>query len=190
MASGDSTVGICNIGLIEIGEDPIASLDDNRKAAILCKSRYDQVRRDLLRAHTWNFARKRAQIANATTAPAFGFSTAFGLPNDFIRMVNLPDSDMAEYQVEGRQLLTNESAPLNVVYIYDCQDPTLFDPLFVTTLGFAMGEALAWPITQSRDVEAKMRSKKEAQIPTARLVGSQENSAEEWDEDVWLRSRL
>lgn len=189
MAAGDSIVSICNIGLIEIGEDPIASLTDNRKAAALCSARYDQVRREVLRAHTWNCARKRVQLAADLVAPAFEFGNAFTLPADFLRMVNLPDNAEAKYQVEGLKLLTDETAPLNVVYIYDCQDPTIFDAMLATAIGYAMGEALAWPIAQSRDLEAKMGKKKDAKIPDARLVGSQENSAEEWDEDVWLRAR-
>lgn len=189
MAAGDSIVGICNLGLIEIGEDPISALTDNRKAAILCNARYDQVRRDLLRSHTWNFARKRAQLAAVTVGPAFEYVNAYALPNDFLRVVELPDNIEAKWQVEGLQLLTDETAPLNLVYIYDCADPTVFDPMFVKALGYAMGEALAWPVAASRDVQAKMGKLKDACIPEARLVGSQENSAREWDEDVWLRSR-
>jgi hypothetical protein len=64
MAAGDSIVGICNLGLVNgLGQDPIASLTDNRKAAIHCNLAYDPTRRAMLRAHPWDFATARARLS-------------------------------------------------------------------------------------------------------------------------------
>ncbi len=37
-----AAVDVCNLGLVKIGTDPIASLDDNKKAAKLCKRIYER----------------------------------------------------------------------------------------------------------------------------------------------------
>lgn len=190
MAAGDSIIGICNLGLVTgLGQDPIAALTDNRKAAILCNLRYDQIRRELLRAHPWGFARARAQLSLAGTQPVFG-DPAFTLPADFMRVAMLDDefNDLG-WAVEGRQLLAAVTAPLNLLYIYDCQDPTLFDPLFVAALGYAIAVELAVPITQDRGLKAQMENELEAKMSAARLVTSQDNSSSEFDIDVLLRSR-
>lgn len=189
MAAGDSATSICNIGLIAIGEEPIASLGDNRKAAILCATRYDQIRRKVLRMHPWNFARKQAQLAAGTAGPLFTYANAYPLPPDFIRMDDLPDNDQAAWDVIGNQLMTDEGAPLNVLYVSDVQDPTRFDPLFVEALGYSIAAELAQPMRQSQSLEQEMLTKVKDNLAIAQLIGSQENSSAEWDVDVWLRHR-
>lgn len=193
MASGDSIIGICNLGLVNgLGQDPISALSDNRKAAIHLNLCYDQVRRAVLRAHTWGFATKRAQLSAMATAPAFGFGNAFTLPSDFLRLVPAPgeDSNQEKWKIEGRALLSDDGAPLNIVYIFDCQDPTLFDPLFVEALAYALAAEVAIPITQDKQLRAQMESASEARIAAAKTVSSQDSGAAEWDNDVLLRSRL
>lgn len=189
MAAGDSIVGICNIGLIELGQPPITSLSDPVKAAIYCNARYDQVRREMLRAHPWNSARAQAQLSASTTAPLFKWANAFPLPADFIRMFRMPDNAEARYEIVGPVLMTDETAPLNIEYIFNLTDPTKFDPLFVTALGYAVGAAVAMPLVQKAAERTRLDNLVEAKLSIARLIGSQESSVQEWDDDVLLRSR-
>lgn len=194
MAAGDSIVSICNIGLIALGEPQISSLDDNRKAAIICKTRYDQVRREVLRAGLWGFAKRQAQLSASPTAPLFDWTNAFPLPADYIRLYRMQRDPQAAYE-EGADasgalcLWTNEAAPLNILYIYDLQDPTKFDPIFVAALGYAIGAELAAPLTQSQAKEDKCRAAVESKLAMARFTGSQESSPQEWDTDVLLQAR-
>jgi hypothetical protein len=190
MAAGDSDVSICNLGLTALGQDTITTLTDNRKAAILCNQRYGQIRREVLRANPWGFARKRDQLPAAATAPAFGCRTAFTLPSDFIRLVDVPEVCARRgWMIEGRQLLADETAPLNLLYIYDCQDATVFDPLFVAALGYAMAVELAMPLTQDRGLKVQMENEMAGKLATARLVSSQDNSAMEYQVDILLEAR-
>jgi len=189
MAAGDSIVSICNIALIALGESAIVSLQDPYKRAILCNARYDQVRREVLRAHPWNCAKRRAQLAANATAPAFGFSAAFPLPGDYIRLAELPDWDDPKYAVEDGQLLGDFTAPLNLIYIYDLQDPTRFDPLLVAALGYALAAELAEPLCQDTSKQQSMLKLLQGKLDLAKLVSSQENSSPEFDDDVLLRSR-
>src|SRR5882672_3940136 len=151
MALGDSVVGICNIALIALGETPVTSLDDPNKRAILCKARYDDVRRSVLRSHPWNFARKLATIPTADPQPGAAYSWAYPLPPDFMRMAggDIPDDPLAAYDIVGNQFYCNDGPPLNFFYIWDIQDATKFDPLFIQALGYSLAVELAQPLTQS-----------------------------------------
>lgn len=194
MALGDSAVSICNIGLVSsLGQDPIKAFTQDRKAAILCNERYEAVRRACLRVHPWNFARSWAQLAKAVTQPPFGTQTAFQLPVDFIRLANLPDrlDGRESYQIMGRTLLSEgaSAGPLNLVYIYDCKDASLFDPLFVEVLGYAMAAELCEPLAQSQTKKASALRNLQDKLSSARTVGSQDGSSDEWDVDVLLGSR-
>jgi hypothetical protein len=193
MAAGDSKVSICNLGLTTgLGQDPIVSLSDNRKAAILCNACYDATRREILRAHPWGFARKRAQLAAAVAQPAFGKGTAYTLPDDYIRLVDVPNDDAGRprWVVEGRTLICDEDAPLDLIYVADCQDATLFDPLFVGALAYAIAAQVCIPLTQDKSLKQGCVNESDAKLASARLVSSQDNSPTEWDVDVLLRSRF
>jgi hypothetical protein len=189
MAAGDSIVSICNIALIELGEDPIVDLAQNVKPAILCRARYDDVRRGVLRASLWSCNTAYAQLAASPTPPPFGWSQSYPLPADFLRMIKIWDNSDAKWEVVGRNLYTNEGAPLNVVYGTDLQDPSVMDPLLVQTIGYTLALDLCHPITNSNDIFDRVAKKMEGKLDIGRLTTSQENSPREWDEDVWLRSR-
>ena len=68
-----SVVDICNEAMDLLGTATIISLTQNSKEARLCNRRFDTVRDAVLRAHPWNCAIVRQQLAKNTTAPAFGF---------------------------------------------------------------------------------------------------------------------
>lgn len=192
MAAGDSIVGICNLALVQgLGQDPITALSDNRKAAILCSLNYDQTRRAMLRSHLWNFSIKRTQLSASATAPPFGFAYAFSLPADFMRVVPAvgEDSNQEKWRIEGQQLLSDDDGAMDLIYVYDCQDPTLFDPLFVQALAYGLAAELAIPITQDKALRSSMEAMREARLASARTVSAQDNSAGDWDNDVMLRAR-
>jgi|SRR5882672_1796074 len=189
MALGDSIVGICNIALTALGETPITALTDPVKRAILCSARYDDVRRAVLRGHPWNCARKVANITSADPAPVAGYSFAYPLPQDFMRMVEFTDDPIAAWDVVGDKLYADDGPPLAITYIFDLQDPSKFDPLLVQAIGYSLAVELAQPLTQSPTKQQAAMTMLQEKMGMARTVGSQENSVKPWDVDIWLRSR-
>lgn len=61
------SIVIANRALMLLGEPNIVSIADDNKAARACTSEYDNTRRAALRSHIWQFAKKRATLANALT---------------------------------------------------------------------------------------------------------------------------
>ena len=195
MAVGDSATSICNIGMIELGEDPISDIQtEPSKAAILCRNRFDQVRRFVLRDGIWNCAKRQGQLAQSTTAPLFTYSAAYPTPSDFLRMLDLPENDEAVWELMnlsgvGQCICTNEGSPLNTLYTFDLTDPTVMDPLLAEAIGYRMGFITAMPLTQDKALRDRCEQLYEDTIEKARLAGSQENSVREFDADLWLRRR-
>lgn len=191
MAQGDSIVGICNRALTALGEDLIVSLADNTKRAILCSLHYDPVRREVLRANPWRFARRQANLAAGGAAPLFDWTYSYPVPNDFIRMYNesTDQADQPAFQVFGGAILCNDAPPLGIVYIADVTDPTQFDALFAKLLALELAAAICEPLTQSVNKLTKIQGAIADARSNGWLVTSQEASSREWDEDIWLRSR-
>ncbi len=190
MAAGDSSTSICNIALIALGEDPITDLSDNTKRAILCRIRYDDIRRFVLRSHPWGCAVKQDQWAADPVGPLFTWLTRFALPSDFIRFYGeSSDYDMSIWKRMGDYIYTNETAPLDVLYVYDLQDATKMDAAMVHVIAYNIVTELGMAITQNPSRVQFAIDMIKGKYDIARFIGSQENAPKEWDVDVLLRSR-
>jgi hypothetical protein len=137
-----SDVAICNNALLRIGASTITSLDDGTTSSNILNQVYEPTRDSLLRKHFWNFATKRVALAADSVAPAFEWQYSYPLPSDFIRM-NRIYNVTSPYKIEGTNLLTDQAAPLNIVYIARITDPTQFDPLFVEILTLTLAVKIA-----------------------------------------------
>ena len=189
MPAGQSKLGIWNIALIELGEDPLTNITTANTKQILCAARYDDARQAVIRDHPWNSTKKYASLPASLTPPAFTWENAFALPPDFLRMNRIEDDLDADWEVVGNQLYTDQTAPLNIVYHWDLQDVTQFDALMVRCIGYDLaleiGPSLVRDDARMQRIALKLKDKAE----TAKLVDSQEDSPREWDDDILLRSR-
>ena len=61
---------ICNLALAHLGDERIGSLTDDSEAARACNAVYVLARDGLTRAHPWNFAIQRANLAAEATSPS------------------------------------------------------------------------------------------------------------------------
>jgi hypothetical protein len=129
-----SQVEIVNLALVQLGDEIILSMTEDTKAARIMSAIWIPTLKEVLEDHTWGFARTRATLAEVATAPSFGYTHAFQLPADFIRMVYMgePDDEFI-WQIEGDQLLTDEDTA-EITYIRYVTDTTKFTSKFVTAL--------------------------------------------------------
>lgn len=197
-----SAVTICNIGLYLIGADRINALTDPVKRAQFCNEMYDVLRRDLLRMRKPNFAKRRILLPASAVPPPFGYSNAFPLPNDYVAFLGVGEED--EQDVEFEWVVEDNNGVLSVLtddasttggaldcrYIYDCADPTKFDSVFVKALGAKIGMEAAGPLGRSLKERAKAEQAFNDAMSDSGTASSQENSPQEWDDDVLLRSRF
>lgn len=147
-----SEVGICNRALQLLGATRIAALTEDNVNARACNVAYEPVRDAELRKHPWRFAIKRVRLAASVTAPAFGRTTAFPLPSDCLRVIPTdPEQQVAtlDWQIENGNILTDDTAPLNIRYVAKITDPNVFDPLFRESLSAALAVSLCEELTNS-----------------------------------------
>ncbi|MDP3426221.1 MAG: hypothetical protein Q8S17_02420, partial [Humidesulfovibrio sp.] len=141
-----SVIEICNSALTDLGEEAIASLADNTKAARLCNQRWAAVRDAVLRAHPWNCATALVELAASATPPAWKFSTSFPLPTDCLRVLSVTSGGAAlcAWEVQAGQVICDEAGPLSIAYIRRLDDPRLFDPLLSEALSARLAATLAY----------------------------------------------
>jgi hypothetical protein len=165
---------LLNAGTVQDTETPTTPTEE------LLNRWYDQSRKKILREHPWNFAIKRELLAASSTAPEFGYSTAFPLPSDFVRLVALEDGNggaftQDDYALEdGNVLLSTDATSLRMVYIYNITNVTQFDPMFIDLLALEIALSVAYKITTSNTNVERLASLHKQRGALARAIDGQE----------------
>lgn len=193
---------IANRALTLIGEARVVSMDDASKQAKACKSQFDITRQSELRANRWGFAMRRAQLAASATAPAFQFARAFPFPTACLRVDFVGDyyvgpsltdyrtSDESAFAIEGRSILTDLPAPLDVRYLVDVTDASQFDAMFVDAMAAKLAADIAIDLTQSKAMFEKSMAAYGLAIARAKQVNAIERPPEPLPDDSWVLARL
>lgn len=141
-----SVTDICNIALSKLGESPIdAPAANGCPAARLCYLHYHPVRREVLCACSWSFAKQLVTISCAETEGEGRVSLPHSLPPDCLRVlaVNAP-----EWTLRGRTIYCPKGT-IRLSYIADIEDTTLFEPLFAEALATRLACKLCIPLISS-----------------------------------------
>ena len=183
-----SVVQIINNALIKIGASAILTLTENSESARAANLIYEQVRDASIRDHVWNFAIRRVELAQNSTAPAFEFSYQYNLPSDCLRVLRMEDMGMY-YKIEGGKLLTDEGTA-KILYLSRVEDVNLFDALFVEALSARIAAELSVTLSESNTLYTNMMEIYQRKIADARSMDAQESGYQELIADTWLDSRL
>jgi hypothetical protein len=157
MSGVSSSVHICNLALDHLKEDSITTIDPPvTKVEVICARWYDHVRKSVLRKHSWNFAIKRASLAELSDTPSFQYSKQFQLPSNYIRLMSIGEfGSQKRYEIEDGKILTDDivsvtsSGALPIRYIYDFTNVSQMDPLFIDLLAAELALKISYQITGS-----------------------------------------
>lgn len=186
-----SEVAICNLALAGIGRGAqITSLDEASTAARLCKARYPYARDAVLRAYDWNFAARRAELANNATAPAFEYAYAYDLPADCLLVREVFEGEAQKWVVENRQILTDMGAPIYIRYTTNASAPAFFDPLFFEALAARIAADVAMPLSESAGRAEGLYRVYMEKLSEARRRDAQEGQPESMPQGSWLDARF
>ena len=161
---------ICNMALNHIGREQIASLHEDTEAARTCKIHYDMQRKVLLRAYTWSFAMKTAELALIDkTVP--GWKYVYAYPHDCVMARKIFNKDNSwvvlrkNFAGNMDQVILNDNTKAIVCdhkdaflqYTYDVKDAELFTDDFAQALSYYLAGAIAVPLTGSAAMAQQMQ---------------------------------
>lgn len=199
-----STVDIANYALNNLGASNIATLDENSKAARIVNQRYEAVRDAVFRAHPWNCLIRRAQLAQESDAPAFGYAKQYALPTDpfCLRVLEFsngslsyPQDNMVNntggpvFAIEGRKLLTDEGTA-RIKYIARVTDPQQYDASLVEALAARLAAEVCYAITGSTSMIQIQTALYEAKITEARFNDATEGAPQRLEASDFIESRF
>lgn len=204
-----SDVDIVNAALLKLGARPILAFTDDTPEGRLATRRYATVRDDALRAHPWNFAMKRTSLAASSTAPDWGFTYAYPVPTDFLRLHGVYDTgsnlwmglrdvgyqpDFTPWRIEsttdGAVIATDIIPPLQIRYVAQVTDANLMSPSFREALAAKLAAEWAEAITGSDRKVELMENLSTRKVAEARSVDGQEQTTDDaFHPTVWLTAR-
>lgn len=141
-----SWLAVANNALARINQPLLETLEQPDTSAILCRQLLPLAVGEILDTRPWRTARKRALIPALAEAPAFGFSYAFPLPSDFIRIVELPDLENDEWELEGSTILADVDA-LKIIYIATPEETKGLSPFLISAITTRLASKLVLSLT-------------------------------------------
>ena len=182
-----SVVGIVNSALIKLGADTIAALTEDSPEARAANARYEALRDEVLRAHPWNFALARTELAQLLDAPAFGAAHHYQLPADCLRVLTMDGDDA--FEIEGNRLLT-DAGSARILYVRRVADPNLFDAMFRETLALRIAADLAYKLVSSTSLSQSMMQLYRDHLALSRSADAQEGDGHRRiAAELWLDAR-
>lgn len=197
-----SVIQIANRALTKLGAARIISLGDDNKQSRAVLSCFDDLRDDELRSHRWSFAMRRTSLAADSEAPAFGFTYAYTLPADFMRLDLVNDEFPAvvmdnyigvetnDYTIEGNKILANIAAPLKLRYIARIEDPNQMDVNFREALACRIAAEICEDLTQSNQKRELAWNEYKQAVNRAVRTNAIEKPPMMPPDDQWMISRL
>lgn len=200
-----SQTDICNWALQILGKPTIASISDVSTRARTLNATYDLVRRSLIEGRpAWRFSVKRASLPSLTTPPVSGpFTTQYAMPTDCIRPLLVgsywPGLDLSDYrmgptdidyQIEGRNILCDQAAPLAIVYLADVTDTTQFNPHFCRYFAADLAWNACEEITGSLERQKLAEERRDKALAEAAASNALVKVPEIPADDTWILSRL
>lgn len=182
-----SKVSIANLALTVLGADRITALEDNSENARRLTAIYDYCLEDVLRAHPWNFAITRQQLALLSTAPIFGYDCQYQLPGNCLRVVEVTDGVnlITDFKIEGRKLLTDETT-VYIKFIGNVTDPNQYTSQFIFVLSSRLAAEIAYAVTNNKSTAEQMYNLYASRLQQAKEADAQESdSVNVIDQDLW-----
>lgn len=209
--SATSETEIANLALSMCGQPPITDINtDTKKAGDLCRLHYTRCRDSLLRDHPWNFAIRRAALAQVSgETPAFEFSYYYELPSDCIRVLRTnfetpgalttdavygyvgihywsDYSAPIPYRIEGRRLACSEST-CKIEYVARVTDVAQFDEAFTQTLVAKLAMSICYQLTQDKGLTVEVTKAYQTELLGARSNDAMEGTPRDIvDTSTWV----
>ena len=141
------------------------------------------VRRKLLRKYILNFSTKYDILeADTDTTPPYGYTAAFYIPADCVRILALGDLPAGDplygqlYDIAEAFIYTSsdDSGDLKIRYSKDAQNVEEFDPVFVECLILSLAQSMAKKFTMKPSLANALKAELDDATEALKAIAGQE----------------
>jgi hypothetical protein len=151
MVSSALSVTLCSQALVMVGADPITSIEDSTREAVICSALYEPMATAALCTYPWRFAMIQRQLALVTAEPLARYDNAYQIPADclMVRAVTCLDQPLV-YEIYNDLIYLDSGDEDEIIldYLYRA-DEANWSPLF--RLAFSQDLAAAFSVSLAED---------------------------------------
>lgn len=186
-----SQVDLCNKALRRLGEDPIVALDSNSLWGRRCESALPEVIRTILSLDSWRSCTKRENLA-AESADPIGYTSAYPLPSDSLRLVALKLGQYEDWSIEGNKILTQKAkdVPLEILYVAEVVDPNQYTATLYECIALGLAHELSGYSTATNVSKDEIYQMFVSAVMTAQNINAKENPVHYLSSTSWLDARI
>ena len=200
MAAPTTAVEICNLALDRLGQRSISSITSpTTEVEEICARQYDSTLLEMLRRYIFNFAKKYDVLTiSPSKTPAFGYTSAYLLPNDFVRLLTLGDITINDdvqaglYDLSEGYIFTDaaDAGDLKITYIHSSTTIiSKWDPLFVRLLVLHLAANMAYKLSLKNSVIKAIRDDAADVALAAAAVAGQEKPTRRIERSRMINAR-
>lgn len=179
-----SAVSIASNALLLLGAQPISSFNDGSTPSTIAANLYETSYLSLLTNHIWRFATKKAQLARLVETPIDGYSYAYQIPSDSIKITSCTSLN---YQIFEDQLHTNDSEVF-IDYTHRVDENKL-PPYFKKLLEFFLASQFAVSVTGDIDKGNYFSRMYMTELKRVKYTDSTQSPPDEFVESPYLLVR-
>lgn len=193
-------LSIYNIALRFVGERHLAKLNEEREPRRLLDEVWSAGQGAInyfLEQGFWNFAIRTSQIDSSSSVdPAFGYQSAFDVPSDLVRLVQISSGEyfedpLTQYEIETNYIYADVD-PIYIRYVSDHEnygnDLSLWPSTFTLWAGSWMGFEIAPSLKNDIDME-KLEVRLNKRLVDARAKDAMQDPPRWPPLSSWARSR-
>jgi len=158
----------------------------------------------VFRSHPWNCLINRAELAQETSSPAFGYTYQYALPTNpyCLRVLEFSNGSLSYpqdnmfsntggpvYVIEGRKLLTDEGTA-RIKYIGRVTDPNEYDASLIEALAARLAMEIAYAVTGSTTVMQLAGALYDEKMKEARFVDATEGAPQKLEASDFIDARF
>jgi hypothetical protein len=184
-------VDVCNRALSRIGVARIVALVEGSVAARAMSACFPSVPDSMLASYVWSFAisRKVLDTAEPRTVANASSNWAYELPADCLAVAPERECGGLRGRIEGGLFLTQQGPPLDLRYVAQMTDASVWDPAFCEVLAWRLALEVQ-PELAPGFADARLQAGLARSLRNARRLGAIEASGTTLENSVWLVSRL
>lgn len=198
-----SVTSIANRAAQKLGTARLVNVaTDNVKFSNAVNSCFEELRDEELSNKPWSFAMTRTTIPADDDPPDWGYGSAYTIPTNCLRIVQINDFQSALslvnyrsyvdslYALEGGKILTDLPGPLKIRYVQRITDVSRFDNGFVEVLACRIAFETCEEMLQSPTKKQALAQEYRAALASAAQSNAIEKAPEAPIDGSWLLARL
>ena len=170
-----TTIDLCSMALLKLGERPIQSLSDDTTTSQLARMLFDPVIDSLIAIHPWRFATRQIELTAASDGN-------FIIPSDVLRVLKTTG------QVVGNQIIAS-SEKLNILATVRVPVEK-FPSYFASVAATKLAMEFCIPLSGDQTVFRMLVALYESELQSAKFIDSTTSASADIDKFSLINTRF